>query len=536
MSRGDQFPDDASRRAASPEFDLAKYFSLTCLILFVTVTSVMCVGFYHISTRYIRMDAEAHAVPVADWMSKTAFTEGRPFPQPGTQEREAIRSELRGVLPPLQVFKIKVYDTSAKVIYSTDSTIAYGQPDPDNKKLQHALLGTITSELESDESVWDLDSEVQREGAIVETYVPVKDSSGRVIGVMEIYQDVTATYERILPALILIIVIASVLAMGTLYGVLYWFIRRAHLTIRAQTQTIRRAKTELESYAVELERRVSERTRQLQESLAQQQQDEKMVAVGTLAAGVAHELNTPLGTILGSVQMILDHCSRTFYQGPLPDRGEAALEGCRTCIADLSRIESQTRRCREIVSSFVGFSRKSSSERSWFRLADLVAESISLVEPKARQTGVQIVCKLAENTPPMRVSGNEILQVIVNIASNAIDAMPDGGELTIKCYTRGETARIEIRDTGTGMDETTTQRIFEPFFTTKEVGRGTGLGLAVTYRIVREHGGRIMVHSVPGEGSTFTVCLPIDGSAPGESARVGEVAPRNVARPEGGDR
>ncbi|MEK7316256.1 MAG: HAMP domain-containing sensor histidine kinase, partial [Candidatus Eisenbacteria bacterium] len=168
--------------------------------------------------------------------------------------------------------------------------------------------------------------------------------------------------------------------------------------------------------------------------------------------------------------------------------------------------------------------------------ADLVAESISLVEPKARQTGVQIVCKLAENTPPMRVSGNEILQVIVNIASNAIDAMPDGGELTIKCYTRGETARIEIRDTGTGMDETTTQRIFEPFFTTKEVGRGTGLGLAVTYRIVREHGGRIMVHSVPGEGSTFTVCLPIDGSAPGESARVGEVAPRNVARPEGGDR
>jgi len=536
MSERDRHPDESARHVVSHEFDLAKYFSLTCLALFIAVTSVMCAGFYYISTRYIRMDAEGHAVPVANWLSRAAFAEGRSIPAPGTEERKQLDREMRGVLPPLQVFKIKVYDTTSRIIYSTDPTISYGQPNLGNAKLQHALLGVITSELETDESVWDLGSEERREGAIVETYVPVKNSSGRVVGVMEIYQDVTETYERILPTVLLIIVGASVLAMGTLYGALYWLIRRAHLTIRAQTQTIRHAKAELESHAVELERRVNERTRQLQESLAQQQQDEKMVAVGTLAAGVAHELNTPLGSILGSVQMILDHCSRTFNQSSAPDRGEVTPEGCRTCIADLARIESQTRRCREIVSNVVGFSRKSNSERSWFRLVDLVTESVSLVEPKARQSGVRITSALADDVPRMRLSGNEIQQVIVNIASNAIDAMPDGGDMTIGLHSRGGRAMIEVCDTGTGMDEDTIQRIFEPFFTTKDVGKGTGLGLAVTYRIVREHGGKITVQSAPGKGSTFTVSLPIDALTSDGNGRPDKVASRDPARPEGADR
>jgi signal transduction histidine kinase len=510
MSIKEEKRDSENNEIVTRDFDLVKYFSVACLILFVVVTTLMCTAFYYISKQYIRRDSEHHAIPIANWLARNAFVEDQQFPVLGTSEFIRLDREMRDVLQPLQIFKIKIYNPETRIIYTTDRQIKYGTLDPDNAKLMSALEGNVVSSLQTEASVWDLDEEERREGAIVEAYVPVRNHSGMIVGVMEIYQDVTSTYAR-LPTLIAIIVGASVLAMGSLYGILFLIVRRAHNVIRAQTETIRRSKADLESYATELERRVEERTRQLRESLVQQQQDEKMVATGTLAAGVAHELNTPLGTILGSVQMILEQCSRVTAQASGELDVVKLQEDCRTSIEDLARIESQAKRCRGIVGNLVDFSRKSNSERAWESLEDLIEQSISLIQPNARQRGVLVNMELGDHLPQVLVSGNEIQQVLVNLVNNGIDAMPDGGVVSLRLRRQADVAVIEISDTGVGMDDVTIQRIFEPFYTSKEVGRGTGLGLAISYRIVKDHGGRISVSSVLGQGSTFIVELPIHG-------------------------
>jgi two-component system NtrC family sensor kinase len=168
--------------------------------------------------------------------------------------------------------------------------------------------------------------------------------------------------------------------------------------------------------------------------------------------------------------------------------------------------------------NLVDFSRKSSGERTWENLGELVEGSVSLVEPEARGCGIRLEQTLGRNLPTMHINGNEIQQVLVNILKNGIAAMPGGGTLGVRLSRRDQMATIEIRDTGTGIDQANLPRIFEPFFTTKEVGKGTGLGLSISYRIVKDHGGNITVSSTVGEGSTFVIELPVD-AADVESAR-----------------
>jgi len=492
------------------EFNLLRYFSLTCLVLFVVVTTVMCTGFYLVAKRYIRSDAEQRAVAIAEQLTPLAFVGGQPVPLPDSPEYALLDEQLHQMLKASRVFKIKVYGLDGRIVYTTDSRIRLGRADTQNVSLQMALLGEVVSVLQTGKTVWDLDEEEKIAGAIVETYVPARadPSDASLRGVLEIYQDVTTTYGR-LSSMIAIIVGVSVVAMGTLFQILYLAVRKADKIIRSQTRAITQAKVEVEGYASELALRVEERTRQLRESLEQQQHDDKMVAMGVLASGIAHELNTPLGTILGSAQLVLDHCSSTLDSAP-ETRPALVPDRCRQCVEDLEQVESQAKRCKEIIRSLVNFSRKSDRERSWEDLKELIERSLALVQPEARLHAVSVEIMLSDNLPSVLVAGNEIQQVLVNIMGNAIAAMPDGGTLGLSVGRVGQMARIEIRDTGTGIDEEKLHRIFEPFFTTKQVGKGTGLGLSISYRIVKDHGGRISVSSAVGKGSTFVIDLPID--------------------------
>ena len=514
------------------EFNLVKYYSLVCFALFVVITTVMCTGFYHISKRYIRLDAEHRAVPIAERLALLAFVDGKPLPPLGTEEYSLVDGQMRDMLSPLRIFKIKIYDTDGRIVYTTDSRIPIGRLDVGNDKLTKALAGGVVSELQSSATVWDLEEEEKSVGVVVETYVPVSSGSptGDVQGVLEIYQDVSTTYAR-LPDVIALIVVASVLAMGALYGILYLVVRKADRIIREQTRTIQSAKADLEKHASQLECRVEERTRQLRDTLAEQRHDEKMVAMGTLAAGVAHELNTPLGSILGSAQLVLDHCSSVVEGASEPIHALGTPAGCRQCLEDLARIESQTRRCKEIISDLVGFSRKSGGESSWEDLQTLVEQSISLVEPEARRCRIVAALTTAGALPPMWINGDEIQQVLVNVMNNAIAAMPDGGTLDVRLSRCDRKARIEIQDTGTGIDDTTLGRIFEPFFTTKDAGKGTGLGLSISYRIIKDYSGNISVRSAVGQGSTFIIEIPL-GSAQAGSCDDGDGA--NVVRADTG--
>jgi two-component system NtrC family sensor kinase len=224
-------------------------------------------------------------------------------------------------------------------------------------------------------------------------------------------------------------------------------------------------------------------------------QQEKMVGIGQLAAGIAHELNTPLGTIIGYAQMLREDLTQ--HPGPVnPD--------------DVDEIIGQAGRCRDLVKNLLNFSRRSTTEKIRSDINDVIRKILSLVEHDFEMKGVRVHTDLDAKVPPTLVNANEIAQVILNLANNAADSMPSGGNLYVSTKYNEESDEIQIavRDTGYGIRESDRNRVFEPFFTTKEVGKGTGLGLSICYKIIDNHSGSIGFDTVIGQGTTFRVRLP----------------------------
>ncbi|HET7295201.1 MAG TPA: ATP-binding protein [Vicinamibacteria bacterium] len=232
----------------------------------------------------------------------------------------------------------------------------------------------------------------------------------------------------------------------------------------------------------------------------QLQHAEKMASIGLLAAGVAHEVNTPLTGISSYTQMLKDQVKPEDLRFPL-----------------LEKIEKQTFRAAKIINNLLNFARSSTAEFDLLDVNKVVAEVLSLLEHQLEKTRIRVVRELAEDAPPVRGNENRLQQVFFNLILNARDAMPRGGWLTVKTHADGDTLVVEVSDTGHGISREDVKRIYDPFFTTKGMGRGTGLGLSVSYGIVQEHGGAIFVDSVPGKGTTFQVALPTAAMA--EAAR-----------------
>lgn len=229
--------------------------------------------------------------------------------------------------------------------------------------------------------------------------------------------------------------------------------------------------------------------KQLREQLFQQ---EKMVLIGQIAASVAHELNTPLATILLRAQLIEQQAEED------------------SDLSDLKVLEGEARRCRRIINSLLGFSRRSEGVISKTDLNSLIQESLSLVENDLALKGIKLETDYAGNGMTVCVDSNQIQQVLLNLVANATDAMFDGGHLRIATRLLSDRTSVEIQvtDSGCGMGEDVLNHVFDPFFTTKKRGKGTGLGLAICQRIVEEYEGEIKIQSQPGEGTTVFVRLP----------------------------
>jgi len=234
--------------------------------------------------------------------------------------------------------------------------------------------------------------------------------------------------------------------------------------------------------------------RELQETQLQLLQSEKMASLGKLAAGVAHEINNPLGGILIFSKMLLEDMP------PDDPRRE-----------DLERIGNEATRCKEIVKGLLEFARQTSYRMEPTDLNRALVQGISLLENQALFHNIRIIKNLEPNLPPITANTGQLNQVFMNIILNAAEAMDGQGTLTINTRLGPEknTVIVEFTDTGCGIKEEYMTRIFDPFFTTKEVGKGTGLGLSMSYGIVEKHRGRIWVKSKEGEGSTFTIELPV---------------------------
>ncbi len=220
---------------------------------------------------------------------------------------------------------------------------------------------------------------------------------------------------------------------------------------------------------------------------------EKLAAIGQLASKVAHELNNPLDGILRYVNLSL----RIIEQESL-EKPKEYLTQCRQGLM----------RMVQIVSELLEFSRNSYAFFEYTKIERIIEDTIKAMEPRAEACGVRILRNYTADMPKIRSSN--LFQVFCNLIKNALDAMPDGGQLSISTRLAGDnTAVAEFRDTGTGLPTENTEAIFEPFFTTKDKIKGTGLGLAISKDIIERHDGRITAENAEGGGSVFTVYLPV---------------------------
>ena len=224
-------------------------------------------------------------------------------------------------------------------------------------------------------------------------------------------------------------------------------------------------------------------------------QSHKLRAVGRLTAGVAHELNNPINNIMLTAALLQED-----YQS-LPESERVEM------ITDLVE---QAERSRKIVRNLLDFARESEMQLGRLEVSEIVNESIALVANQLKLSKIKVDVQIDDNLPPVDGDRQYLNQIFVNLILNAVDAMPDGGTLSVTAEAASEASflAIKVEDTGAGIPEHIRQSIFDPFFTTKPTGKGTGLGLPVSLGIARRHGGDIRVQSSPGRGTTFTVLLP----------------------------
>lgn len=230
---------------------------------------------------------------------------------------------------------------------------------------------------------------------------------------------------------------------------------------------------------------------------------EKMASVGRMAAGIAHEINTPLGIILGYAQLMMDDFDTESEHHD-----------------SLQVIERQTKTCRRIVADLLKFSRLSESVKTRIDLNEIIQEVLSVIEHSLNIQGIKVERKFTSDLPAMIGDAEKLHQVFINLFNNASDAMPKGGKIVISTAWTPEAVLVAVSDTGTGVADDIKNKIFEPFFTTKEVGEGTGLGLSVSYGIVQEFGGSIDIESPVADiedpaksaGTIFRLSFPIAGN------------------------
>ncbi|MFL6467531.1 MAG: two-component system sensor histidine kinase NtrB [Pyrinomonadaceae bacterium] len=227
---------------------------------------------------------------------------------------------------------------------------------------------------------------------------------------------------------------------------------------------------------------------------------EKLAAVGRLAAGVVHEINNPLATISACAEALEQRVEEgDFRESPaLDDLNEY-----------LGLIKSEAFRCKSITTGLLDFSRIRTGERHPLDVAEILRSSANLISHQKRGDEIKFIVEATDGLPRVNADSGQLQQAVIALATNAVDAMPNGGRLTLRASVSSKALAIEIEDTGLGIPVEHMPKIFEPFFTTKEVGKGTGLGLAVCYGIITDHGGRLSVRSNVGKGTTFTILLPV---------------------------
>jgi two-component system NtrC family sensor kinase len=427
--------------------------------------------------------------------------------------------------------KYKGLETGTATIFQGDLRISTNVTDQEGKRAIGTRLSEEVKKAVLDEGrAWNDRAFVVRDWYIT-AYEPIRNIEQKIIGILYVgtlekpYLDIA---NRVMFTFTVLALLSTVFLLVILYFATTRIIRPLRsivvatqqiakgdlghkvevqsrdevgdlaLSFNQMTGQLKAANAELIEWGTRLENKVKERTRELEEMQAHLIQSEKLAGLGKLAAGIAHEINNPLGGILIYSHLLLEDAKKD------PILHE-----------NLKKIVKEATRCKNIVKGLLEFARPKEPEMTPTDINDAVDRALSLFERQALFQNIAIRKDYSE-LPKIVADGAQIQQVFTNIIANAAEAMDGSGVLTIKTGLSGQSdcIRIEFTDTGHGIREEDMPRLFEPFFTTKEVGKGTGLGLAISYGIVQKHQGRIEVRSEAGRGSTFTVILPLTKENP----------------------
>jgi two-component system cell cycle sensor histidine kinase/response regulator CckA len=464
--------DVTSRRAtleAKPPRLVLRFALYTAAAFAIAAGATLWVA-QHEAVKRAESQVRFHAEFVADTILADNLAARDFTPQAGSMRIQELDLLFRNEVRTKDVLRVKLYSPDGRVTYSDDHSLIGTRPEGDE------LPEVMSGETVQDVSTLNHEGGVGPDKKVLEVYTPVRLGSGKPVGVFELYQDygpVASSVRHELYPIAIILLIALV----ALFAALFPILRRTTTALLSSIGEQRRSQEALESAEEQL------------------RQSQKMEAIGQLAGGVAHDFNNLLLAIRGYSDLALESLA-------------GANGGVRD---DILRIQDATDRAGDLTRRLLAFSRKQVLRPTVFDLNDAVRNLMPILRRLIGEH-IAIETSLDASHPYIRADETQFEQVLMNLAVNARDAMPDGGTLTIE--TRDAVAGskryvgVTVRDTGHGMDEQTRSHMFEPFFTTKEEGKGTGLGLATVYGIVSQSGGFVTVESEPGRGAEFNVHLP----------------------------
>jgi len=404
--------------------------------------------------------------------------------------------------------KYKGKDMGFATIFQGGIRISTNVPTRDNKR----AIGTIVSKEVYDRVIGQGKDWTGRAFVVndwyISAYTPIYDSNDRIIGML--YTGILeAKYRDMKLHTIAMFLVITGLGMVVAFIISFYMgnsiIKRIRV-LKDGTEAIASGNLDyqlaldnsssfdiLDEAFNNMARSLKDRDDRLKKAFMQITRTERLAALGQMAAGVAHEINNPLGGILLYSNLILEDLPE---DDPLRE--------------NLEKIAHQTDRCKKIVQNLLDFARTPSGEMVFLNINDLIITTLNLVKDQSMFHGINIETELGDGLPDVKGDQSRLEQAFLNLIINAADAMKGKGRLSIKTTLSGTShVKIFISDTGGGIDKAYIPHIFEPFFTTKDTGRGTGLGLSITYGIIRSHNGFIDIESDKGEGTTFIISLPI---------------------------
>lgn len=457
-------------------FRLVKYFTFTSLVVIFLGTVVLSVLNTHWARTLQLKKSEDYALVLVENLNHQIFTQFL-IPVLIRYGKIQLREEeqfnrmdkvVRSTLHSFKVDQVNIYDMGHTVSYSFNKSII-GQKDMGGTGYQNAIDGQITSRLLQRGNFWEILLGIPKESKIV-TFAPLRVErpmstlSGPVLGVVEIVQDLSDEYRAIFRFQILV-VLTYAIVMVVLFLVLLFVVKRG------------------ESIS---EKRAQERL-ELKEQLSRA---ERLSALGEMAAGISHEIRNPLGIIRSSAELLRKKMAVLDPGNTIP-----------------SVIVEETNRLNEIITGFISYAKPKKPSLLPCRVEDIIEKNIKFLETQMQEQGYQVNRHYENHLPEIMADSAMMYQAFLNILINAMQAMPQGGNILVGVGVDDAFVKIIFEDEGEGINERLLGKIWEPFFTTKDTG--SGLGLGIVKNIVEAHGGKIQIEPRDPKGTRVSVSLPL---------------------------